>query len=133
MEKNKPDLVVWDQERGYYQKGLTYGSDVGAPAIRLEDVSGWKQTQAHKANKVFNKKYVELKEDFSNLIDEVNWNEFIYSSTYNFIPVLGEIYYVYGKDDGSTFLSLIAPNEWNRLCLGATRLDSNNKWCKIEL
>ena len=59
-EKKKPDLVVWDEERGYYSKELTYGSNIGAPSIHLEDVGGWKQMQAQKANKVFTKKYNEL-------------------------------------------------------------------------
>ena len=130
-KKKKPDLVVWDEERGYYQRELTYGSNNGAPAIKLEDVGGWKQTQAQRANKVFTKKYDEIKEEFVNLIDEVKWNEFVYSATYNFIPVLGETYYVYEKNDGSTFLSLISPTEWNMKCLGSTRLDSNNKWIKL--
>lgn len=131
MKKKKPDLIVWNEERGYYAKDLTYGSNVGAPVIKLENVDGWKQTQAHKANKVFTKKYDELKEEFKELIDEVKWNEFIYSAQYNFIPVMGETYYLYRKSDGALFLSLIAPNEWNMEYIGATRLESNNKWIKL--
>lgn len=130
-KKKKPDLVVWDEEKGYYAKDLTYGSNVGAPAIQLEDVDGWKRVQAHKANKVFVKKYDELKEEFKELIDEVKWNEFVYSAQYNFVPVMGETYYLYRKGDGSLFLSLIAPNEWNMEYIGATRLESNNKWIKV--
>jgi hypothetical protein len=130
-KKKKPDLVVWDEERGYYSRELVYGSNNGAPAIKLEDVGGWKQNQAQRANKIFNKKYDEIKEDFINLIDEVKWNEFVYSATYNFIPVIGETYYLYEKNDGSIFLSLIAPDEWKMKFLGATRLESNNKWIKL--
>ena len=131
-KKKKPDLVVWDDERGYYSKELTYGSNQGAPAIRLDDVSGWKQNQANKANKVFNKKFEEIKDEFANLIDEVKWNEFVYSTNYNFIPVMGETYYLYRKSDGTNFLSLISPDEWNMEFIGATRLESNNKWIKIN-
>jgi hypothetical protein len=65
------------------------------------------------------------------LVDEVSWNEFVYSSTYNFIPVIGETYYLFEKGDGTPFLSLIAPNEWNMKFIGATRLESNNKWIKL--
>ena len=130
-EKKKPDLVVWDEERGYYSKELTYGSNIGAPSIHLEDVDGWKQMQAQKANKVFTKKYNELKEKFEELIDEVKWNEFVYSAKYNFLPVMGETYYLYERADGSPFLSLIAPNEWPMKFIGATRLESNNKWIKL--
>jgi hypothetical protein len=130
-KKKKPDLVVWDEERGYYPRELTYGSNNGAPAIRLDDVSGWKQNQANKANKVFTKKFEEIKDEFANLIDEVQWNEFVYSTNYNFIPVMGETYYLYKKPDGTNFLSLISPDEWNMEFIGATRLESNNKWIKI--
>ena len=131
MSKKKPDLVVWSEEKGYYSKELTYGSSTSAPAIRLEDVGGWKQIQAQNANKIFTKKYEEIKNEFKRLVDEVSWNEFVYSSTYNFLPVIGETYYLYEKDDGSVFLSLIAPNEWRMKFLGATRLESNNKWIQL--
>jgi hypothetical protein len=130
-KKKKPDLVVWDAQRGYYPRELTYGSNNGAPAIKLEDVGGWKQIQAQNANKIFTKKYEEIKDEFKKLVDEVSWNEFVYSVTYNFIPVIGETYYLYEKQDGSVFLSLIAPDEWNMKFLGATRLESNNKWIKL--
>jgi hypothetical protein len=131
MAEKKPDLVVWSEERGYYSKELTYGSSTSAPAIRLEDVGGWKQIQAQNANKIFTKKYEEIKNEFKRLVDEVSWNEFVYSSTYNFLPVIGETYYLYEKDDGNVFLSLIAPNEWRMKFLGATRLESNNKWIQL--
>jgi hypothetical protein len=131
MAEKKPDLVVWSEERGYYSKELTYGSSTSAPAIRLEDVGGWKQIQAQNANKIFTKKYEEIKDQFKALVDEVSWNEFVYTSTYNFLPVIGETYYLYEKDDGNVFLSLIAPNEWRMKFLGATRLESNNKWIQL--
>jgi hypothetical protein len=129
--KKKPDIIVWDKERGWYSKELTYGSNVGAPAIQLEDVDGWKRIQAQTANTVFNKKYEEIKEDFKQLVDEVQWNEFVYSTKYNFLPVIGETYYLYQKSDGTYFLSLISPDEWNMEFIGATRLETNNKWIKI--
>ena len=131
-KKKKPDLVAWDEERGYYSRELTYGSNNSAPVIKLDDVAGWKQTQAHKANKIFTKKYDEIKEDFKQLVNEVQWNEFVYSSKYSFIPVMGENYYLYEKADGNPFLSLIAPNEWNMKFIIATKLDSNNKWIQIK-
>jgi hypothetical protein len=131
MSEKKPDLVVWSEEKGYYSNELVYGSSVGAPAIRLEDVGGWKRIQAQTANKIFTKKYEEIKDQFKDLVDEVSWNEFVYSSTYNFIPVIGETYYLFEKGDGTLFLSLISPNEWNMKFIGATRLESNNKWIKL--
>lgn len=127
----KPDIVVWDEERGYYSKELTYGSNVGAPAIKLEDVKGWKANQANEVNKQFKTKYEELKEEFQKLVDEVNWNELVYTSSYSFIPIVGGTYHLYvGKSD-NLFLSLISPNEWNQQHVGSFKLDSTNKWIKV--
>jgi hypothetical protein len=128
----KPDLAVWSEEKGYYAKTLTYGTDLGAPVIKMDNVGGWKQAQVEKINKVFTKKFNEIKNEFQELIDEVNWNEFVYLANCSFIPVIGETYYLYEKNDGSVFLSLIKPNEWNIKYVGAARLESDNKWVRVK-
>jgi translation elongation factor EF-1alpha len=132
MKKKKPDLVVWDENKGYYQRELTYGSNQGAPAIKLENVTGWKESQILSVNKQFKSRYEELKEEFQKLVNEVNYNELVYSSNYSFIPVVGETYYLYSKDDGTTFMSLISPEQWNQKHLGTFKLDSTNKWVKLN-
>jgi hypothetical protein len=129
-EEKKPDLVVWSKERGYYAKELTYGSNLGAPAIKLENVVGWKKNQAFEVNKELKTKFDELKSEYDKMLEEVYWNEAVYSSQYNFIPNIGETYYLY-LNNGKTFLSLIEPSSWNMDCLGGFKLDSNKKWNKI--
>ena len=129
-EEKKPDLVVWSKERGYYAKELTYGSNLGAPAIKLENVVGWKKNQAFEVNKQLKTKFDELKSEYDKMLEEVYWNEAVYSSQYNFIPNIGETYYLY-LNNGKTFLSLIEPSSWNMDCLGGFKLDSNKKWNKI--
>jgi hypothetical protein len=131
-KKKKPDLVVWDEERGYYQRELTYGTNLGAPAIKIDDVKGWKQNQAGSANKYFQKKFEEIQNDFKKLVDEVNWNDLVYSSEYNFIPIVGETYHLYLRDNGVAFLSLIDPNSWNKKFIGSFTLDSGQKWIKVQ-
>jgi len=132
-KKKKPDLVAWDEERGYYSKELIYGSNVGAPAIKIEDVGGWKQMQANVANKQFKTKYEELKEEFRKLVDEVNWNDLVYKSNYSFIPVMNEIYHLYMRENDTTFLSLIHPSQWKQNHIGSFKLDSTQKWIKVEI
>lgn len=132
-KKKKPDLVVWDEEKGFYAKELAYGSNVGAPAIKMDDVGGWKQMQANVANKQFKTKYEELKEEFRKLVDEVNWNELVYSSSYSFIPVMNEVYHLYVRDNDTTFLSLIHPSQWKQNYVGSFKLDSTQKWIKVEI
>ena len=48
---------------------LPYASNVGAPAIKIENISGWKQLNAKKVNKQFFQKFEELKEEYQKLID----------------------------------------------------------------
>jgi len=131
-KKKISDLVAYDEERGYYSRELTYGSNIGAPAIQLEDVKGWKQNQANVANKQFKKKYKELKEEFKKLVDEVNWNEIVYSATYNFQPIIGAVYHLYVRKDNTMFLSLIDPSSWNQDHVGSFELDSTQKWIKVK-
>ncbi len=132
-KNDRPDMVVYDDEKGYYQRELIYGSNIGAPAIKIDDVKGWKSNQANVANKQFRTKYEELKEEYRKLIDEVNWNELVYSSQYSFIPSIGEIYHLYLRDDETTFLSLISPEQWNKKYIGSFRLDSAQKWIKVSV
>lgn len=132
-KEKKPDLVVWDEVRGYYAKELAYPSNVGAPAIRIDDVKGWRTREVANVNHKFEAKYLELKEEFQKLLEEYDLNQFIYSKVeYNFLPVIGQYYFLYQRDNGSFFLSLIEPNQWKRKFIFEVYLDSNNKWNKID-
>ena len=132
-KKKKPDLVVWNEEQGYYQKSLTYGSNVGAPAIQLENVVGWKQSAALEVNKQFKTKFEELKAEYEAMVEEYRWNDLIFKAEYNFKPIIGETYYLYFKEDGKVFLSLIAPHEWKMEYIGSFKLSSTQKWKKDKI
>ena len=131
MGKKKPDLVVWSEEKGYYPRELTYGSNLGAPAIKLDDIKGWKQNQVGQVNNHFGVRFEELKAQFNQMLEEVYWNERVYESEYSFIPVIGDIYHLYKRDNNTTFLSMVEPSSWNKEHIGSFKLDSNKKWNKI--
>jgi hypothetical protein len=125
----KPDNVAWDEKEGkYIQSLLPYGTNLSAPAIVLDDISGFKSRGVNKVQKTFNAKYQEIEDDFRKLVDEVRLNELIYSSNFSFEPVIGEIYHLYIRKNGDYFLSLIAPNEWNMEHITSVRLNSEHKW-----
>jgi hypothetical protein len=131
-KKKKPELVVWDDEKGYYARELTYGSNIGAPAIKKDDIATWKQIKVTEVNNQFRTKYNELKAEAEKLIDEYNWNDLIYrQAQYSFQPIMGGIYHLYIRKDDTIFLSIIAPNEWNQQHIASFELDSSNKWIKI--
>ena len=132
-EEKKPDIIVWDKEKGYYAKNLPYASDLGAPAIKVDDVIGWRQREVVNANHVFESKFNEIKAEYEKLIIEYDLNQFIYSKVeYSFIPVIGHVYHLYKRNDDNYFLSLIEPGQWKLEFIFSVRLSSSNKWVKTN-
>jgi hypothetical protein len=132
MKKEKPDNVVFIEEKGYNASLLPYATNVGAPAIKMDDVVSWKSRGISNVNKEFENKFNELKLQYENLMQEYEWNELVYNAKFSFEPVIGEIYHLYIDTSGQYFLSLIAPNEWNREHIGTFKLNSNKKWILIN-
>ena len=124
--KKKPDQVA--DNPGL----LPYASNVGAPAIRPDDIAGWKVEQAVKTNHFFKARYEEIKEEYRKLIEQYEWNELVYRSQYNFLPIKGKTYFLYQREDTNLFLSLIEPEYWNEIFIGAFKLDSEDKWEKVQ-
>ena len=112
---------------------LPYASNVGAPAITIGD-SSWKFPRITKANHYFDTKYDELKNEFEKLIESYEANVSIYNSEINFEPVMGNDYHLYRRGDGSTFLSLISPDEWadGPTHIGSYAMDVENRWHEID-
>ena len=110
---------------------LPYGSNVGAPAIVVDNLDTWKETRIQKVNKQFNSRLVELKKEYDMLIEEFKWNELVYKASFSFEPVIGNIYHLYYSKDGKVFLSLVEPHEWNKEHLGSFRYNHDYKWVKI--
>lgn len=110
---------------------LPYGSNVGAPAIKLENLQTWKDTRVQSVNKQFESRLLELKKEYDNLIEEYKWNDLVYQSKFNFEPVINKVYHLYYSTNGNTFLSLVEPNEWNKEHIGSFRYNHDNKWIKL--
>ena len=132
MEKEKPDNIVFSEEKGYNASMLPYSTTVGAPIIKMDDVVSWKSRGISAVNKQFENKFNELKIQYENLMKEYEWNELVYHAKYSFEPVIGEIYHLYAGDDGNNFLSLISPLEWNKEHLGTFQLNSDKKWVLLN-
>ena len=125
MSKKKPDQVA--DNPGL----LSYASNVGAPAIKPDDIATWKLEKVSKTNSYFSARYEEIKEEYKKLIERYEWNKLVYESDFRFEPIKGKIYFLYQKDDGKLFLSLIEPEYWNQIFVGAFKLDSEDKWEKV--
>ena len=106
--KKKPDNVA-DKPNI-----LPYGTNVGAPAIKPNDVGVWRGEKIIKTNQYFEAKFNEIKEDYQKLIENYEWNKLVYASDFKFEPEKGKVYFLYQKEDGIDFMSMIGPEEWGR-------------------
>jgi Protein of unknown function (DUF2452) len=132
MENKKPDNVVHSKDNGYNASFLPYATSVGAPVIKVDDIVAWKARGVHNVNKEFEGKFNELKLQYQQLVEDFQWNDLVYNCKFSFEPVIGEIYHMYNGTDNNHFLSLIAPNEWNREHIATFKLNSERKWIMLE-
>lgn len=132
MKKERPDLVVYSDEHGYNANTLNYATSVGAPVIKMDNLVSWKSRGIERVNKEFEHKFNELKIEYQKLIQEFQWNDLIYKARFSFEPVIGEIYHLYVGEDDVYFLSLIAPNEWNKKYIATLQLNSDKKWVVLK-
>lgn len=58
----------------------------------------------------------------------------IYNAQLNFTPVMGNVYHLYEKKDGSLFLSMIAPHEWNNQfdSIAMVKMLADHTWIEVK-
>ena len=125
-KKKKPDNVA--DNPGI----LPYGSNVGAPAIKSTDVETWKVEKVLKTNHYFEARYKEIRNEYLQMMESYQYNKLVYESEFKFEPIKGETYYLYQRENGKLWLSLIEPDQWDQIFIGAFKLDSNDKWEKVN-
>jgi hypothetical protein len=110
---------------------LPYPHHVAAPKIEPLDLSTFNTLQAHKVTKSLQKRADEIASLMKSLQEDYELNLQLYSAARSFEPVLGEIYHLYEKPDGTQFLSLIAPTEWKQKYLYSGSLNSDGTWSRV--
>ena len=131
--KKKPDNVVFDEDSQTYNAGLKpYATDVGAPSITTTDTVAWKNRNIHTVNKQINAKYLDLKSQYDEMMEQFEYNNLVYSAKFNFEPVIGYTYYLYRNKKQEAFLSVIGPNECNFDYIGTFKLNADKMWERLE-
>lgn len=131
-DKKKPDNVVFNTENDTYDAALKpYATNVSAPVITPTDTIAWKNRSINKVNHKIKTKYLELKAEYEKMIEEFHYNSLIFEANFSFEPIIGEIYHLYERDNGETFLSLIAPEQCNFNFLGSFYLNADQTWEKV--
>ena len=131
-ENKKPDNVVFNTETQKYDASLKpYGTSVGAPIIIPTDTVAWKNRSINKINHKVTAKFLELKAEYENMIQEFEYNKLIFNAKFSFEPIIGEVYHLYKRENKETFLSLISPEQCNFNSLGSFYLNADQIWEKI--
>ena len=129
----KPDNVVFnDTTKSYDARLKDYGTNLVAPAIKIEKLGRWKTKGIQSVNHRISSEFEELKEKYTALQQRYEYNRLVYSANFNFKPIVGKTYNLYKKDDGSNFLSILEPKECNFDFVGSFRLDSELVWERIN-
>jgi len=131
-EGKKPDNVVFNTETQQYDAAIKpYATSVGAPVITTTDTVAWKNRSIRKVNQKVQTKYLELKAEYERMMEEFEYNNLIFNAKFTFEPIIGDIYHLYKRENGETFLSIIAPNECNFNAMGSFYLNADQIWEKV--
>ena len=131
-EEKKPDSVVFNTETQKYDAALKpYATNVGAPVITTTDTNAWKNRSINKINHKVGAKYLELKAEYEKMMQEFEYNNLIFESKFTFEPIIGEVYHLYKRKNGDSFLSIIAPEQCRFNALGSFYLNADHIWEKI--
>ena len=100
---------------------LPYAHTAGGAVIRPTDKGRIKGNAMMAMYEQTDRQMHQLKEQMETLVKQAKSlqkrkeiSEIIYRAALAFRPVVGHIYHLYEKKDGSHTISLIAPNEWGR-------------------
>lgn len=131
-DKKKPDQVVFNNINKKYDAALRpYGTNISAPVITTTDNIAWKNRSINKLNHKIKTQYQDIKAQYESLMKEIEYNNLIYNSKFTFEPVVGQVYHLYKRKNGETFLSIIAPNQCRFNALGSFRLNIDQIWEKV--
>lgn len=133
MENKKPDNVVFNEEEKRYDASLKpYATNVGAPAIKTENLVPWKNKGVGMVNVAMEAEYEEIKEKYRTLQERFEYNNLVYSSKFSFQPMVGHTYHLYKNKKGEPFLSILAPIECHFDHVGSFRLGSDYVWERLD-
>lgn len=147
MGKNKIDISKIDLEKEREKitdlPGLiAFAHTVGGALIKPEhegQIKGQAMAAMHdQTDRQFRQIYKQMQtllEQANELKSRIDISKRIYESKISFSPVIHGVYYLYQRDDGSDFLSLIGPEEWGKNTphyIAKVRLLSDHTWEVLE-
>ena len=145
MNRNKVDISLIDLEKEKEKitdlPGLIeYAHHAGSAIIKPEDKGRIKGNAVAAMHDQTDRQFRQLYEQMQTLIGQAKYlkarvevSERIYQATVSFQPVIGKIYFLYKKKDGTDLLSMVSPDEWGKrfpyeVFEAEVRLMSDHTW-----
>lgn len=142
---NKIDITQVDFEKLKDQAAenpgsLTFPHNLGSAVVKPEDIGKNKGRAVAAMKEQTSMQLKQLHDQIRVLVNQahdikkrVEVSERIYMSQMNFEPLIGQVYYLYEKDDHTDLLSMISPAEWGKdnpfkLFLARVKLLSDHTW-----
>jgi len=100
------DKVILDRNQ------KSYIAEYSAPKIILPELEKCENNRQVNLSHKIKTRLEELKTEYNNLVSLFEWNKFVESFEIRTETIVGQIYYLYERDDGSKFLSLISPKDF---------------------
>ncbi len=121
IDVSKIDLDKMKEKTAQAPSRLPYAHTVGSVVIKPEDVGKIKGRALAAMREQTEMQMAQLYEQMQLLAEQakkiqqrVEVSERIYSAKIGFEPIIGKTYYLYRRENGEDFLSLVAPNEWGK-------------------
>ncbi|MEP0984176.1 DUF2452 domain-containing protein [Ekhidna sp.] len=126
MSKNKVDISRIDLEKEKDKitdiPGLIeYAHHAGSAIIKPEDKGRIKGTAIASMHDQTDRQFRQLYEQMQTLIEQAKYlqsrvevSERIYQAHVPFQPVVGKVYFLYRKKNGTDLLSMVSPPEWGK-------------------
>jgi len=121
---------------------LPYAVSTLDPVIKITDLTDFKKRSQKNVEKKVISKMEELYREYQELIEVFDVNKKVLESEIRFEPKQGHIYYLYERDSGKYFLSILSPENWGFTQkkdmiehfkpFMAVRLNSDNIWEKVD-
>ncbi len=109
---------------------LAYGISPSAPAsIKPVEVDKWVGKVEPTFKHYYEERYNDLVRQYEQLVNDYEINKMCYEASLGFEPNMGQVYHLYRKRDGTTFLSMVEPQYafWGEH-LGSYRLNAQYAW-----
>ena len=121
IEVEKIDLEKMKEKTTEIPGLLPYAHQSGSAVIKPEDkgkITGRAVAAMHSQTdmqmaQIYQQMQL-LADQAKSIQNRVEISERIYRTSMNFEPLINHIYFLYEKEDGTDFLSMVAPEEWGR-------------------